>query len=46
MGAQVKEIPKTAFLIYVGNPPPKPTGKQEEACVPYIHSVYIYKKNI
>lgn len=37
MGAQVKETPKMAFLIYVGNPPPKPTAKQEEVYVPYIH---------
>lgn len=37
MGAQVKETPKMAFLIYVGNPAPKPTGKQEEFHVLYIH---------
>lgn len=37
MGEQVKETPKMAFLIYVGNPPPKPTSKQEELCVPYMY---------
>ena len=35
-----EETPKMAFLIYVGNPPPKPTAKQEEACVPYIPEDY------
>lgn len=35
MGVQVKETPKMAFLIYVGNPPPKPTAKQEEVCPIY-----------
>lgn len=34
---QVKETPKMAFLIYVGNPHRKPTGKQEDVCVPSIH---------
>lgn len=29
-----------AFLIYVGNLPPKPTSTQEVACVPYIHKDY------
>lgn len=37
MGAQVKETPKMAFLIYVGNPAPKPTAKQEDVCVSSIH---------
>lgn len=30
---------------YVGNPPPKPTGKQEELCVPYYHK-YHKKKDL